>query len=115
MANSPPSKSHRAPRRRLSIFADLRRDLEFEARMILAWFWAPLKSGLESMLRFGLRSNITTTIMDRSPGQTTGDIFAPRRLHEGSDRELVSSSTPVPIHPAKRGPKRFLAARHGDE
>lgn len=100
MAHPKLCKSHR--RSPLSILGDWGRDLEVEARMILASFWAPVKSGLESMLRFGLRSDITTTIMDRSPGQTT-------------DLKPASSSTPVPIYAARRGPKRFLAARHGGE
>ena len=102
MAHSTPKKSHRSSRSDLSLLGDLGSDLEFEVRMILTSLWAPLKSGLESMLRFGLRSDITTTIMGRSPGQTT-------------DLKPASSSAPVPIYAARRGPKRFLAARHGGE
>jgi hypothetical protein len=115
MAHSTPKKSHRSSRCRLSILGNSGRDLEFEARMILASLWAPLKSGFASMLRFGLRSDITTTIMDRSPGQTTGGIFPRRRSHKGAGLKPASSSTPVPIYAARRGPKRFLAARHGGE
>ena len=113
MAHSTPSKSHRAPRSSPSTFADLGANLEFEARLILAWLWAPLKSRLESMLRFGLRSNVTTTIMDRSPGQTTGGTFLGRRSQDGL--KPASSFAPVPTYAARRGPKRFLAARHEDE
>ncbi len=98
MAHSTLGKSQHAPRSRLSILADL----EFEARLILAWLWAPLKSRLGSMLRFGPRSNITTTIRDRSPGQSGGV-------------KPTSSLAPAAIYSARRGPKRFLAARHGGE
>ena len=115
MAHSKPSKSHRAPRSRPSIFADLGAKLEFEARLILAWLWAPLKRRLESMLRFGLRSNITTTILDRSPGQTNDDMFPGRGSPDGAGLKPASSLAPVPIYAARRGPKRFLAARHGGE
>jgi hypothetical protein len=113
MAHSTPSKSHHASRSRLSIFADLGPNLKFEARLILAWLWAPLKRRLESMLRFGLRSNITTTIMDRSPGQTSRGTLLGRRSQDGL--KPAASLAPVPIYAARRGPKRFLAARHGGE
>lgn len=115
MAHLTPSMSHRAPRSRLSIFADLGHSLEFEARLVLAWLWAPLKSGLESMLRFGLRSKISTTIIDQSRGQTNGDIFLGRRSPDGAGVKSASSFAPVPVYAARRGPKRFLAARHGGE
>jgi hypothetical protein len=65
------------------------------------------------MLRFGLRSNITTTIMDRSPGQTSGGTFLGRRSQDGL--KPASSFAPAPIYAARRGPKRFLAARRGGE
>ena len=113
MAHSTPNKSHRASRSRPSLFTDLGPNLEFEARLILAWLWAPLKRRLESMLRFGLRSNITTTIMDRSPGQTSGGTFLGPRSQDGLKR--ASSIAPARIYVPRRGPKRFLAARHGGE
>jgi hypothetical protein len=115
MARRMPTNSHRPARPRLSFFADLAPHLQFEARLILAWLWAPLKSRFESMLRFGLRSNITTMIMDRSPGQTNGDIFPRRRSPDRVGLQPASSIAPVPIYPARRGPKRFLAARYADE
>ena len=115
MAHSTPNKSHRASRSRPSLFTDLGPNLEFEARLILAWLWAPLKRRLEAMLRFGLRSNITTTLIDRSPGQTTGDILPRRRSPDGAGVEPASSFAPARIYVPRRGPKRFLAARRGGE
>jgi hypothetical protein len=115
MAHPIPSKHHRASRFRPSIFVDLGPNLEFEARLILAWLWAPVKRRLESMLRFGLRPNITTTLIDRSPGATTGDILPRRRSHDGAGVEPASSFVPARTYVPRRGPKRFLAARRGGE
>ena len=112
MANLSHRKSHRLSRPRRSVFANLGRNLEIESRMIVAWLWAPLKKRLESMLRFGLRSNVTATI---SPEHFPG-ILSPRPdPGDRADEKPASSSTSVPIYDAKRMPKRFLAARHGDK
>ena len=104
MAHPLRSKSRPLPRSRMSFIAKLGRDLEAEARMIMASLWAPLKTGLEAILRFGLRSDISATIMDSSRGSLLG--VTPLRPSDGDDRK--------PAQP-RPGPKRFLAARHGDE
>ena len=115
MVGSTPSKSHRASRSRLSILADLGSNPEFEGRLILAWLRAPPKRRLESRLRFRLRSHITTAIIDRSPGRTTDDVVPRRRSHDGARMEHAFSFEPGRIYVPTRGPKRFLASRHGGE
>ncbi len=114
MAHPLNSKSRRPSRPLMSLVANLGRDLAIEARMILAGLWAPLRSGLESMLRFGLRSDIATTLLDRPPGQVPG-ILPLQSNGDGGERKPVTSSRYDPIYPARRGPKRFRAARHGDK
>jgi hypothetical protein len=115
MAHILRAKPRRLSQPRMSLFANLGRDLETEARMIVAWLWAPLKMGLESMLRFGLRSSVTTMIVDRSAGHSPGLISLRPNSHDGADRKPASASTPVPICAPRPMPKRFHAARHGDE
>ncbi|HEX6374686.1 MAG TPA: hypothetical protein VFZ91_03090 [Allosphingosinicella sp.] len=115
MAHPLHSKSRRPSRPVMSVFANLGRDLEIEARMIVAGLRAPLKRGLESMLRFGFRSDIMTTILDRPPGQSPGILSFRPDPAAGDERKPASSSEYVPAYPARRMPKRFLAARHGDE
>ncbi len=115
MAHPLRNKSRRPFRPLMSVFANLGRDLEIEARMIVAGPWAPLKSGLETMLRFGLRSDVTTTILDRPPGQVPGILSLRPHPGDSAERKPVSTSKYVPIYPATRMPKRFLAARRGDE
>jgi hypothetical protein len=99
------SKPRRPSQPRMSFFAQQGRDLEIEARMIVAWLWGLLKMGLESMLRFGLRSDITATTVVRPRGLPGITPLRPNS-REGADRKGVSPG---------RMPKRFLAARHGDE
>ena len=98
------SKSRPLPPSRKSLITKVGRDLETEARMIMASLWAPLKTGLEAMLRFGLRSDISATIMDSSRGSLLG--VTPLPTSDEDDRKPAQ---------LRRTPKRFLAARHGDE
>ena len=114
MAHPRPSKSRRDPSY-LSAFSDWGRTFEMETRMIIAWLWAPLKNGLECLLRFSLRSNATITILSRSPGRARGNIPAPPHANDDVGPSPALSSAPVPIHAARRMPRKFLAARHGDE
>ena len=106
MAHPSPSKSRTLRQSHMSLLAKLGRDLEIEARMIMASLWAPLKRGLEAMLRFGLRSDISATITDRYPGSLLGVSELRPEPSDEDDRK--------PAQP-RRMPKRFLAARHGDE
>ena len=89
----------------MSLLAKLGRDFETEARMIIAWLWAPLKTGLECMLRVGLRSSTPAMIAERFPGFPGITPLRPD-LRDGADRKAVSP---------RRIPKRFLAARRGGE
>lgn len=104
----PPSQARMTP------FANLGRDLEIEARRIVAWLWGLLRMGLESMLRFGLRSDITATTLEWDPGHFP-NAHSPRpEPHDSADRK-PASSIPARTYAARRMPKKFLAARHGDE
>ena len=107
------SKSRPPLRPRMSLFANLACDLKMKARLIIAWFWAPLKTGLESMLRFGLRSDDLVTIMERHPGDSPDARSLQPRPRDNNGRERASA-VPAQIY-AERLRKRFLAARHGDE
>ena len=106
MAHPSLSKSRRLRQSHMSLLAKLGRDLEIEARMIMASLWAPLKRGLEAMLRFGLRSDISVTITDSQSWSLLG-VSEPRP--DPRDEDDWKPAQP------RRMPKRFLAARHGDE
>lgn len=100
------SKPRRNSQPRVPLFAKLGRALETETRMAVAWLWAPLKLGLESMLRFDLRSNINATILDRPPGDIPSIIPFPLDSGDRTNRKRASS---------RRVPERFLVARPGGE
>jgi hypothetical protein len=113
MAHSPPTRTDPPSQPRTSLFANLGGDLKTEVRMVGAWLWTPLKMGLEAMLRFGLRSNETITIMERYPGPFAG-ILSPLDSRDSAGPKPAASPRPGPSY-AGRAPKRFLAARHADE
>lgn len=115
MDHLPPTRTNPPSQPRMPFFGRLGGDLATEARMIGAWLWAPLKMGLEAMLRFGLRSNDTITIMERYPGPFL-DIHSPRLdTRDSAGPKPAASSLPGPNDAPGRMPKRFLAARHADE